>query len=100
MDKLQAVILAGGKGTRLRPLTSENPKPCVPILERSVLYNILHKLCSCKIKSAAITVMYKKEKIYEELQDVDFMDISYVSEEIPLGTAGGVKNALLQSKKS
>lgn len=89
---MKAVILAGGAGTRLQPLTTELPKPMVSLLGKLVLEHIL-LLRSHGIKEAAVTLHYRPEAITGYFGDgSDWgMQLHYFQEEIPLGTAGGVK---------
>ena len=91
---MKAVILAGGSGTRLRPLTNNIPKPMVPILNRPFLEHMLDSLASHDVTEVIITVSYLSDKIRDHFGDNGYsnMNIHYVLEENPLGTAGAVKN--------
>ncbi|MBQ1224094.1 MAG: NTP transferase domain-containing protein [Oscillospiraceae bacterium] len=88
-----ACILAGGEGTRLRPLTAFTPKPMVELGERPVLGHILKRLKSFGVDRAAITLMYLPEVIRESIGDGEEygIEISYRVETSPLGTAGAVR---------
>lgn len=92
---MKAVILAGGEGTRLRPLTCDLPKPLVPICGKPVLFYIMELLESCGCEEAAVAVRYKGEKIEAALGDGRYGKLrTFVSyEDKPLGTAGCVKKA-------
>lgn len=92
---MKAIIMAGGAGTRLRPLTNNIPKPMVPMVDRPVLYYTINLLKQYGIVDIAITLGYKPEKIIEYFGDgKDFgVRIKYYIEEFPMGTAGGVKSA-------
>lgn len=92
---MQAVILAGGKGTRLRPLTLHTPKPIVPVVNRPFLLYQMDLLKPAAIKSVILCLSYQPRKIEELLGDgSEFgMHISYLVEASPLGTAGALKNA-------
>lgn len=92
---MKAIIMAGGRGTRLMPLTSDTPKPLVPILNKPILYYILKLLYKYNITQVGITLGYLPEKIKSYFGNgaAFGMDISYFIEKEPLGTAGGVKNA-------
>lgn len=92
---MEGIILAGGKGTRLAPLTDNLPKPLVKIIDKPVIELIIAKLRSIGITDVRITVSHMWEKIVEALGDGRDLgvNISYHVEEAPLGTAGGVKNA-------
>ena len=87
-----AVIMAGGKGTRLLPLTNDLPKPMLPIGDRPILAHIIEQLRDAGIKRMNITTHYKPEKIMDYFGDGDALgvQISYLSEESPLGTAGAL----------
>lgn len=90
MSEITAVILAGGKGTRLRPYTTNFPKPLMPIGDKPILEIVINRL-----KSAGITNIIISTGHLEEMIKVFFMDglklgvsISYSKEDEPLGTAG------------
>jgi len=92
---VQAVILAGGLGTRLRPLTLERPKPVVPLLNVPFLSYQLGLLGAHGVRDVILSVSHRPEVIRtimagERLGDVRLRD---VVEKEPLGTAGGVRNA-------
>lgn len=91
---MQAVIMAGGYGTRLRPLTNELPKPMVPIINKPIIVYIIELLKSHGITDIILTLGYKPEVIMDYLGDgKEFgVKLTYVIETEPLGTAGGVKN--------
>ena len=91
---MKAVILAGGAGTRLRPLTNNLPKPMVPILNRPFLEHMLDSLGSHDITDVIITASYLSDKIKGHFGEYGYsnMNLHYVLEEDPLGTAGAVKN--------
>ena len=91
---MKAVILAGGEGTRLRPLTCNIPKPMVPILNRPFLEHMLGHLKGHGVDSAVLTVCYLPDKIEAHFGRGERagMGLTYVLEEKPLGTAGAVKN--------
>ncbi|WII36417.1 sugar phosphate nucleotidyltransferase [Paenibacillus thiaminolyticus] len=92
---MKAVIMAGGKGTRLRPLTLHTPKPMVPLLNRPCMEYALDLLRSCDIYEIGVTVQYLPEVIRNYFGDgSDFgVKLHYFEEESPLGTAGSVKHA-------
>jgi mannose-1-phosphate guanylyltransferase len=91
---MKAVILAGGEGTRLRPLTCNIPKPMVPILNRPFLEHMLGHLNGYGIDSTILTVCYLPDIIEAHFGDGERtgMELSYVLEGTPLGTAGAIKN--------
>jgi mannose-1-phosphate guanylyltransferase/phosphomannomutase len=92
---MKAVVMAGGEGTRLRPLTSMRPKPMVPIVNQPVMEHILGLVKHHGITEAVATLAFMPQVIEDYFRDGDEwgMDISYTVEETPLGTAGSVKNA-------
>ncbi len=92
---MKAVVMAGGEGSRLRPLTVSRPKPMVPIVGRPVMEHILNLLKRHGITDVVVTVQYMASAIEDYFGDGSQfgMHISYSREEIPLGTAGSVKNA-------
>ena len=89
---MQAVIMAGGYGTRLHPLTEELPKPMLPLGGRPLLQYTLDKLKQAEIKRVHISTHYLSEKIMEHFGDgkSEGLDIQYVDEDHPLGTAGAL----------
>ncbi len=92
---MKAVIMAGGEGTRLRPLTCNRPKPMVPIVNKPVMEHIIELLKKHDLKEIAVTLQYMPELVKEYFQDGrDFgVNMRYYVENNPLGTAGSVKNA-------
>ena len=92
---MKAVVMAGGEGSRLRPLTIGRPKPMVPLVDKPVLGHILALLKYHGITEVVITLQYMPSVIQDFYGDGSSLglDITYVVEETPLGTAGGVKNA-------
>lgn len=89
---LRAVVMAGGYGTRLRPLTEELPKPMLPVGSRPLLELIVEQLRQAGIRQVNVATHYKGDLIAEHFRDgSDFgVDIRYVKEEQPLGTAGAL----------
>lgn len=89
---LRAVVMAGGFGTRLRPLTDEIPKPMLPIGNRPLLELIVEQLREAGIRQVNVATHYKGEVISEHFKDgQDFgVDIRYVKEDQPLGTVGAL----------
>jgi NDP-sugar pyrophosphorylase family protein len=92
---MQALILAGGKGTRLRPLTVYTPKPIVPICNRSFLLYQIDTLRRAGVTNITLSLSYQPHKIEQQLGDgSDFgVKISYTVEPQPMGTAGAYKYA-------
>ncbi|KST66464.1 mannose-1-phosphate guanyltransferase [Mastigocoleus testarum] len=92
---MRAVLMAGGSGTRLRPLTCDLPKPMVPILNRPIAEHIINLLKRHNITEIVATLHYLPDSMRDYFQDgSDFgVQMTYaVEEDQPLGTAGCVKN--------
>lgn len=91
---MQAVVLVGGEGTRLRPLTYGTPKPMVPIMNVPFLARTLERLYAAGIKDVILPAGYMPQAITDYFGDGSRlgMKITYVIEETPLGTAGAIKN--------
>ena len=92
---MRAVLMAGGSGTRLRPLTCDLPKPMVPVLNRPIAEHIVNLLKRHDIKEVIATLYYLPDVMRDYFQDGhDFgVQMTYaVEEDQPLGTAGCVKN--------
>jgi len=91
---VQAIVLVGGEGTRLRPLTFGTPKPMVPIMNVPFLARTLERLYDAGIRDVILPAGYMPQAITEYFGDgSDFgMKITYVIEDEPLGTAGAIKN--------
>ena len=93
---MKAILLAGGKGTRLRPLTIHTPKPIVPIFERPFLHYQLDLLKQIpEIDEVVLSLNYQPRRIEEIFGDGSEtgLSIRYVVEPAPLGTAGAVRYA-------
>jgi mannose-1-phosphate guanylyltransferase/phosphomannomutase len=93
---MKAVIMAGGEGTRLRPLTSNAPKPLLPLVNRPMMEHIVGLLKRHGIEEIVVTVAFMANAIRDYFGDgSEFgVTISYATEETPLGTAGSVRNAM------
>jgi NDP-sugar pyrophosphorylase family protein len=93
---MKAILLAGGKGTRLRPLTVHTPKPIVPIFNRPFLYYQLDLLRQVpEIDEAILSLNYQPRRIEEIFGEGEGLGLKlrYVVEPMPLGTAGAVRYA-------
>ncbi len=92
--KAKAVILVGGEGTRLRPLTYEMPKPMVPVLNRPFLEHTLAYLKHYGVDDIVLAACYLPQAITRYFGDGGGVGVSlsYVVEESPLGTGGAIKN--------
>ncbi|MEO8322869.1 MAG: NDP-sugar synthase, partial [Actinomycetota bacterium] len=92
---MQAVIMAGGEGSRLRPLTSNVPKPMLPVVNRPLMEHIIELLRSHGITDITATVQFLASVIRNYFLDGSDLGVSlsYSTEDVPLGTAGSVLNA-------
>lgn len=92
---MQAIILAGGSGTRLRPLTYTTPKPMLPIGGRPAVLRIVEALAEARFSEVFITTNYLAEVIEKRLREYPLpIPVHCIREDTPLGTAGCVKNAI------
>ncbi len=91
---MKAIILAGGTGTRFRPLTFTKPKPMLPLLNRPILHYIIQYLRGHGLTDIYLTTNYLKDQIMKYFGDGSSYGVNlfYPVEENPLGTAGSVKN--------
>lgn len=92
---MQALILAGGKGTRLRPLTVYTPKPIVPFLNKPFLLYQIDILQRAEINSVTLSLGYQPDKIEHVLGDGTRYGVSlrFITEPSPMGTAGAYRYA-------
>ncbi|MGL4306024.1 MAG: sugar phosphate nucleotidyltransferase [Mycobacteriaceae bacterium] len=92
--KTDAVILVGGKGTRLRPLTLSAPKPMLPTAGLPFLTHLLSRIKSAGITHVVLGTSYKSEVFEDYFGDGSAfgLEVEYVIEEEPLGTGGGIRN--------
>ena len=99
---MQSLLLAGGKGTRLRPLTIHTPKPILPIVNRPFLTYQIELLKKAGIKEITLSLSYPPAKIEEMFGDgqEQGVRIRYAVESSPLGTAGAYRNALGQVRET
>ncbi|MEJ5919215.1 MULTISPECIES: NDP-sugar synthase [unclassified Corynebacterium] len=91
---VDAVILVGGQGTRLRPLTVNTPKPMLPTAGVPFLEHLLGRIRAAGMRHVVLGTSYKAEVFEEHFGDGSSMDleIEYVVEDEPLGTGGGIRN--------
>ncbi len=89
---MKAVILAGGEGTRLRPLSCDTPKPMTNLFDRPVMEHTINLLKKHGITDIAATLCYMPRVFEEYFGDGSRLGVSlrYYYEDVPLGTAGGV----------
>src|SRR6266516_762609 len=95
---MKAVVMAGGEGTRIRPLTSNQPKPMVPIVGKPCMEHILELMREHGLTDVIVTVAFLPQAIRSYFGEGDTlgMSIGYSVEESPLGTAGSVRLAAKQ----
>ena len=92
---MKAVVMAGGEGTRLRPMTANQPKPLLPVCNRPIMEHVLRLLKRHGFEETVVTVQFLASLVrnyFGDGEDVG-MSLQYATEETPLGTAGSVKNA-------
>jgi dTDP-glucose pyrophosphorylase/CBS domain-containing protein len=89
---LQAVIMAGGLGTRLRPLTEDLPKPMLPVGGKPLMELVIEQLRQVGIRRVNVSTHYKPEKISDHFGDGSAfgVELNYVNEDKPLGTGGAL----------
>jgi mannose-1-phosphate guanylyltransferase len=94
-EALEAIMLVGGKGTRLRPLTLSEPKPLLPTAGVPFLAHQLARAAECGITHVVLATSYRAEMFTEAFGDGAALGLSidYVHESSPLGTGGGIRNA-------
>jgi mannose-1-phosphate guanylyltransferase/phosphomannomutase len=87
--------MAGGEGTRLRPMTANQPKPLLPVVNRPIMEHVLRLLKRHGLSETVVTVQFLAALIRNYFGDGEELGMSlhYATEEVPLGTAGSVKNA-------
>jgi mannose-1-phosphate guanylyltransferase / phosphomannomutase len=92
---VKAVVMAGGEGTRLRPMTASQPKPMLPVVNRPVMEHVLRLLKRHGFTDTVVTVQFLAALVRNYFGDgEDFgLNLQYATEQSPLGTAGSVRNA-------
>jgi mannose-1-phosphate guanylyltransferase / phosphomannomutase len=99
---MKAVIMAGGEGTRLRPLTANQPKPMVPLGNRPMMEHIVRHVHNHGFRDIVVTVQFLASQVRNYFGDGSDMgvDLTYATETNPLGTAGSVRNAREQLQET
>ena len=94
-EPLEAIVLVGGQGTRLRPLTLSAPKPLLPTAGVPFLAHLLARAAADGVTHVVLATCYKAEMFAASLGDGSAyrLSIDYVIEDVPLDTAGGIRNA-------
>src|SRR5437588_6570743 len=92
---MKAVVMAGGEGSRLRPMTANLPKPLLPVCNRPVMEHVLRLLRRHGITETVVTLQFLASLVRNYFGDGEELgvDLQYATETRPLGTAGSVKNA-------
>jgi mannose-1-phosphate guanylyltransferase/phosphomannomutase len=92
---MRGVVMAGGEGSRLRPLTANLPKPLLPVANRPVMEHVLRLLRRHGVEDTVVTLQFLASLVRNYFGDGDElgMSLQYATEQRPLGTAGSVKNA-------
>jgi dTDP-glucose pyrophosphorylase len=92
---VDAVIMAGGRGERMLPLTAKTPKPLLKLGDKPIIDHVIERLCKFGITNFKISVNYLGEKIEKHLGDGSDrgISISYIHEDMPLGTIGALGHA-------
>lgn len=91
---IKPVLMAGGKGSRIRPLTLSRPKPLITVANRPMIEYIVEKIINSGYTEMVVTLSYLKNQIKNLLDETyPDLDIEYSVEKTPLGTAGGLKKA-------
>ena len=96
LHDVEAVVLVGGKGTRLRPLTLSAPKPMLPTAGVPFLAHLLSRIQQAGVRRVVLGTSYLAETFSEHFGDGASMglEIEYVVEDQPLGTGGGIRNVV------
>ncbi|HUB23412.1 MAG TPA: mannose-1-phosphate guanyltransferase [Streptosporangiaceae bacterium] len=92
---MKAVVMAGGEGTRLRPMTANQPKPMLPVANRPLMEHVLRLLKRHGFDETIVTVQFLAALVRNYFGDGEEfgMSLQYATEDVPLGTAGSVRNA-------
>jgi NDP-sugar pyrophosphorylase family protein len=92
---VKAVVLVGGEGTRMRPLTETTPKPLLPLMDRPSLSHVLDHLARHGVHQVVLSSPYLEKTFHPFIESrLGDPKISWITEEQPLGTGGAVLNAL------
>jgi len=98
LESIPAIILAGGRGTRLRSVVADRPKPLAEVLGRPYITFLLDQLADSGCRQVVISTGYKARMVEEALGDeYRSLRLSYARESEPLGTGGGIRLAMDQA---
>jgi len=91
---IDAIVLVGGQGTRLRPLTLSAPKPMLPMAGVPFLTHLLSRLAAAEVSRVVLSTSYRAEVFADHFGDgrAYGLELEYVTEAEPLGTGGGIRN--------
>jgi mannose-1-phosphate guanylyltransferase len=91
---IDAIVLVGGQGTRLRPLTLSAPKPMLPTAGVPYLAHLLSRIQAAGVRHVVLSTSYRADVFADYFADGRSigLELEYVTEEVPLGTAGGIRN--------
>ena len=92
----RAMVLAAGKGLRMRPITDKTPKPMIPVNGRPLIDHVLERLADAGITETVVNTHHLAKQIERHLAGRDRPKVIFSNEEVPLETGGGVKHALLK----
>lgn len=90
MDVSRAIVMAAGEGSRLRPLTVNRPKCCIPVAGKPLIKHVLDNLKAAGLREAIVIVDYHAEKVREALRDYSGLKISFVQQERGYGTGAAL----------
>ena len=90
LTNISALIMAGGKGTRLKPFTNYFPKPLTPVKDKTAIETIIDSFSSFGVKDFYISLNYKKNLIKSYLSESKILGLKFIEEKKPLGTAGSI----------
>ena len=90
LSNVSVVIMAGGKGSRLKPFTEFLPKPLIPVGNKPIIEHIIEKFNSFGVKNFFISTKYKSRILKSHLKDLKSNYNFFLSEDKPLGTVGGL----------
>jgi D-glycero-alpha-D-manno-heptose 1-phosphate guanylyltransferase len=95
----EAVVLAGGRGTRLAPVVGDRPKPLAPVAGRPFLDWVLRGLRQRGVRRVVLSTGHRGEQIEEHVRDDGFgLEVDCAREETPLGTGGGLRRVLARTR--